>query len=211
MRLTSSLKTFSLGVTTLAFLAAGAAWALPNDNGTEASMSWLAGGTARLDHALDAKTAKPGQVVEAKLEGTVKTADGTELPRGTTLRGTVAAVHAPDNGQAASISVLFDQAQLKDGKTLPVKVAIIGAYPNDEGQLGTYGGSTMPNAPERVPLADRFDQEPGTLSHIAMTSRASGSNSATFTNQKGDVKLEPGTFLQVGIAQRQGDTMAAGN
>lgn len=209
MRITSSLRTLSLGVTALAFLAAGAAWAQPNDNGTQSDTSWLAGATARLDHTLDAKTAKTGQVVAAKLEGAVKTADGTELPRGTELRGTVAAVQAPGSGQAASVSLLFDRAQLKDGKTVPVKVTIIGAYPSDENQQAIYGNSGMAAAPKRVPAQDRFDQEPGTLSHVAMTSRVSGHNSATFTNRNGDVTLRQGTFLQVGIAPKQSG-MSAG-
>ena len=43
-----------------------------------------------------------------------------------------------------------------------------------------------------------------------MTSRASGSNSATFTNKNGDVKLRAGTFLQVGIARQQNNGMSTG-
>ena len=207
MRPKTSLRSISLGAATAAFLAAGAAWALPpNSTSTTASAAsataWLAGGTARLDHQLDSQTAQKGQRVEAKLDHNVKTADGTELPGGTQLEGTVAAVTASQNGGPGTISLRFDKAALKDGKTVPVKVTIIGAYPNDENQLAVYGEQTMGPAPRHVAAKDRFDQEPGMLSHIAMMSRVSGHNSGTFTNKNGNVKLQRGTFLQVGIAPR---------
>jgi hypothetical protein len=207
MRWKSSLRNLSLGVASAAFLAAGAAWALPGNSNSptqsaQSGQSWLAGGTARLDHAVDSQNAKTGQTVEARLDHTVKTADGTELPGGTQLRGTVAAVTPSEGGGPSSITLRFDQAALKDGKTVPVKVTVIGAYPNDENQLAIYGEESMGSAQKHVPAQDRFDQEPGTLSHISMTSRVSGQNSATFSKKDGDVRLRAGTFLQVGIAPR---------
>ena len=206
MRLKSSVKTLTLVLATAAFAAAGAAWALPGNSSAETAQSghlWMAGGTARLDHKLDSQTAKVGEVVEARLDHTVKTADGMEIPGGTQLRGMVAAVQPSENGGAASISLRFDKAEMKDGKTIPVKVTVIGAYPNNENQLAIYGEESMGSAPKRVASQDKFDQEPGTLGHIAVVSRVSGHNSATFSNKGGDVKLQAGTFLQVGIAPRE--------
>lgn len=211
MRLKPYLRTLSLGAAA-SFLAAGAAWALPPGPATQSAQtnaSWLAGATARLDHAIDAKDAKQGEVVQAKLDHAVKTPDGTELPGGTELCGTVVAVQGPNNGGASSISVRFDKAELKDGSKVPVKVTVVGAYPSDENVLASYGQESMGEAPNRVSAKARYDQEPGTLSHIAMKSRVSGQNSATFSNQNGDVKLRAGTFLQVGIA-RQPNGMNSG-
>jgi hypothetical protein len=213
MRLQFSFRNLSLGVATASFLAAGAAWAQPNSNSTpsaQADSSWLAGGTATLDSALDSQNAKTGEVVQAKLDGAVKTADGIKLPGGTRLLGTVAAVQPSSNRGPSSITLRFDQAQLRDGKTVPVKVTVIGAFPRDEAQMGMYDDETMGSAPKRVPAQDKFDQEPGALSHISMTSRVSGQNSATFMNKNGDVRLRRGTFLQVGIAPHQNGTTSAG-
>lgn len=204
MRFRLSAGKLSLGFTAAALLAAGAAWALPAPPPNSSAMSpaaWLAGGTARLDHALNAENAKPGETIEAKLDRTVKTPDGTELPGGTQLRGTVTAVNASSNGPSR-ISIRFDKAVLKDGKTLPVKVAVIGAYPSDENQMSLDGDASMGPVQKHVSLKDRFDQEAGTLHDVAMHSRVSGQNSATFINKNGNVKLRAGTFLQVGIGQR---------
>jgi hypothetical protein len=212
MRLKTFLRTLSLGATAGSFLVAGAAWALPASqpaSSTETNASWLAGATARLDHGIDAKDARAGEAIEAKLDHAVKTPDGTELPGGTELRGTVASVQAPAAGSSASITLRFDKAALKDGNTVPVKVTVIGAYPYDEGQLSVYGQESMAPAPTRVSAKARYDQKPGTLSHIAMNSRVSGENSATFINTNGDVKLRAGTFLQLGIA-RQPNGMDSG-
>lgn len=200
MRFRLSTGKFSLGFAA-ALLATGAAWALPSpppNTSATSSTAWLAGDTARLDHALNAQSAKQGETIEAKLDHTVKTPDGTELPGGTELRGTVTAVDASSHGPS-SISIRFDKAVLKDGKTLPVKVAVIGAYPNDEYQMGVYGEASMGPVQKHVSLKDRFDQEAGTLHDVAMHSRVSGQDSATFSNKKGNVKLRAGTFLQLGI------------
>ncbi len=203
MRFRMSTGKLSLGFAAAALLAAGAASAQPAPPSSSATSqtAWLAGGTARLDHALNAKNAKQGEAIEAKLDRTVKTPDGTELPGGTELRGTVTAVNASSNG-GSSISIRFDKAVLKDGKTVPVKVAVIGAYPNDENRMGLEGEASMGPVQKHVSMKDRFDQEAGTLQHIAMKSRVSGENSATFSNKNGNVKLRAGTFLQVGIGQQ---------
>jgi hypothetical protein len=210
MQLKSLSGTLSVVAPAALFLAVSAAWALPaGQSAAQSDPSWLAGTTARLDHAIDARNAKQGDVVEAKVDHTVKTPDGTEIPSGTELRGTVVAVQAPNNGGPASLTLRFDKAELKNGGSVPVKVTVVGAYPNNESSLEMYGQASMGPAPRRVTLNDRYDQKPGTLRHIAMNSRASSEDSATFSNDNGDVKLRAGTFLQVGIA-RQGGTVASG-
>jgi hypothetical protein len=213
MHMKPFVRSLSLSAAAATFLAAGTAWAMPPTHTTQSSQqmssAWLTGATARLDHTLDAKDAKPGMAVEAKLDHTVKTPDGTKLPGGTELRGTVASVQAPDNGGPSSISLRFDKAELKNGQTVPVKVTLVGAYPSNENQMSSYGQMDMGSAPRRVSPKAKYEQEAGTLSHIAMNSSVSGKNSATFLNKDGDVKLRAGTFLQLGIA-RQGSGMNPG-
>ena len=164
MRFRSSLRDLSLGCA-MAFLAAGAASAQPANSPAgstaDSSASWLAGGTARLNRAIDSQTARQGDAVEARLIDAVKTPDGVKLPTGTELHGTVSAVKASQDGGPSSISLRFDKAELKNGKTVPVKVTVIGAYPNDENQVTLYGQATMTPTQKHVSFKDRFDQEPG--------------------------------------------------
>ncbi|MFY9745588.1 MAG: hypothetical protein WA891_17040 [Acidobacteriaceae bacterium] len=160
----------------------------------------LVGVTARLGKALDSQNAKQGEAVQAKLDRTVKVTEDMKLPRGTELLGTIAAVEPSLNGGPSSMSLRFDQAKMKDGKTVPVKVTVIAAYPSDENLEATYGNETMGSAPRHVQGQDKFDQEPGLLSKVSMTSRVSGHNSATFSRKDGAVSLRAGTFLQVGIS-----------
>lgn len=205
------LRRFIIGAAAASFVMAGSVWAQSGNNSSQSGNSsmQLAGATARLDKALNTQNATQGEAVEAKLQGKVKTADGVELPGGTELSGTVSAVQASANGGPSRISVRFDEAKLKDGKTVPVKVIVTGAYPSSENQMATYGEENMGSAPRWV-RGEKYDQEAGILSHIAMTSRVSGHNSATFSDSKGDVKLKAGTYLQVGISPRGNGGMSAG-
>ena len=191
-----SLKHLSFGLALVSFVSVGVA-----------SGQSLAGVNAKLDHTLDSKSAAAGQVVTAKLDGTVTTADGTKLPRGTELIGKVAQVKSA-NGGAVSVSLVFTSAKLKDGKQIPVKATVLGAYPAVDLVGETLGdtASTGP-APARVDGDRTFDQEPGALAHVAMTSAVKDKDSGTFSSADGNFKLVAGTNLQVGIAP---ETAASG-
>jgi len=210
MRLATSFRNWSLGLATASFLCAGAAWAQPHASTQQNMMqqqSWnLVGVNARLDHKLDASSAHRGQNVEATLTGDVTTANGMRLDRGTQLWGEVDQVQSASNGGSSMVSVAFTNARLKDGRTIPVKVTVIGVYPADEAQLAVTGQQTMPPAPRHVSSKTQIDQEPGLLSHVSMRSSVRNYDSATFRDNRGNLKLGQGTFLQVGIApaSRQG-------
>lgn len=194
MRFAMSLRSFSLGLATASLMVAGAASAQSMQS------VQLMGVNARLDHSLDSQTAKPGQAVEAKLDGSVKTPGGVDLAKGTELWGKVDAVQASRDGSPSSVSLVFTTAQLKDGQKIPVKVTLLGAYPANEGIDATYGTETMGPAPKQVSSKEQIDQEPGLLGKVAMTSAVPAQNSGTFTQKKGNVRLLAGTYFQVGIA-----------
>lgn len=186
MRFAASLKNLSLGLAIVSFLSAGAA-----------SAQSLVGVNAKLDHTIDSKSAMVGQAVTAKLDGSVRTADGVDLPRGTELMGKVAEVKNSGSGPV-SLSLLFTIARLKDGKTIPVKATLLAAYPEDEGD-GVYT-QAMGEAPAHVAADDSVDQEPGALRHVSMKSAVKDSDSGTFTSTRGNFRLTAGTYFQFGIA-----------
>lgn len=185
----SSLKNWSLGLALVSFVSLGAA-----------SAQSLVGVTTRLDKPLDSKNATVGEVVTAKLSGSVKTSDGMNLPRGTELVGKVASVQPARNNGPASVALVFTSAKLKDGKQIPVKVTLVGAYTSSEGSDATYGDQVMAPPPSHVNPNDTFTQQPGALRHVAMNSAVKNGDSGTFSSTDGNFKLDAGTYLQLGIA-----------
>jgi hypothetical protein len=164
-----------------------------------ASAQSLVGVNTKLDRTLDSKSAAVGQVVTAKLDGTVTTADGTKLPRGTELVGKIAEVKNA-NGSPVSVSLLFTSAKLKDGKEVPVKATVLAAFPEADPVGVSLGDVATQQAPEKVAGDGSFNQQPGALSHVALTSAVKSPDSGTFSSTAGNFKLYAGTFLQVGIA-----------
>jgi hypothetical protein len=187
MRFTFSLKNLSLGLAMVS-LSAGAAFAQS-----------LTGVNARLVRPLDSQTAAQGQPVTAKLDGSVKTADGVKLPKGTELIGKIADVQASKNGSPASVSLVFTTAQLKDGKQIPVKATLLAAYPADQDIQAQYSDATMNAVADNVNGDHTVDQEPGALPGIALTASVKDPNSGTFTKTTGNFKLTAGTYLQLGV------------
>lgn len=204
MRFASSIRTLSLGLATAALACAGAAWAKPSTSAAQqpsSMQSWhLVGVNARLERKLDVANLRNGQRVEARLNGSAHTANGMKLPNGTELWGKVENVHASRNGGPSSMSLVFNTAVLKNGRHMPVKVTVLGAYPSDEAQLSVMGTQTMPPVPSHINSKERIDQEPGMLSHISLHSAVQSNSSGTFRDNKGNLKLSAGTFLQLGIA-----------
>lgn len=191
MRFAFSLKHLSCGLALVSFLSVGAA-----------SAQTLAGVNATLDHNLDSKKAAVGQSITAKLDSSVKTTDGIDLPRGTELIGKVAAV--TNDQKNTSISLLFTTAKLKDGKEIPIKATVIGAYPSSQA-IGDDINSVAP-APDSIAADGTFTQQPGALRHVALTSAVKNENSGTFSSNDGPFRLTAGTFLQVGLARAASGT-----
>ena len=221
MRLGMLLRNYSVGLATASFVFAGAALAQTtgavqgmnqaNQAQTEAGQTWnLAGVNARLDHTLDTKSAKQGETVTARLDGSVKTASGVKLEKGTQLTGTVTRVEESANGGPSSLTLEFTTAQMKDGKQIPVKVTLLSAFPASANSEATYGIVDMGSAPRHVNSNATIDQESGMLHHISLHAQVQGQNSGTFMKKDGDLKLAAGTYLQVGIAPMNSNMTRSG-
>ena len=88
-----------------------------------------------LTHTVDAKKAKSGDPVQAKVAEDLKTNDGQVLvPKDTVIVGHVTAAQPHSKGTTSELGVVFDHAVLKGGNSaaLPIAVqAIIGNNQND--------------------------------------------------------------------------------
>jgi biotin carboxyl carrier protein len=69
---------------------------------------------------LDSKTAKTGDNVVVKTETSIKTADGTEIPKGSRLIGHIIAVQPSGAGTNSQVALQFDHVELKGGQSVPV-------------------------------------------------------------------------------------------
>lgn len=195
MRFAMSLKNLSLSLALISLMTAGAA-----------SAQSLTGVNATLNRGLDSKTAAAGQAVTAKLDGSVKTAEGITLPRGTELIGKIAEAKGSHNGGPASVTLLFTTAKLKDGREIPVKVTLVGAYPATDSDDPSDSSQLMGSAPSKIPGDETISQTPGALDHVSLTSAVKNTDSGTFARTSGNFRLNAGTYLQVGIAPAAGGT-----
>ncbi len=157
---------------------------------------------AYLTRKLDANNAKPGTQFTADVSKTVTLKDGTELPRGTKLIGTVATDDMNMQG-ASKLALRITKAELKDGKTIPVKATIVGVYgPESETAQGynVTPGDEQANDWTKNTLAI---DEINAMSGVDLHSRIGGRNSGVFVSKKkDDVKLSAGSELALAIAAR---------
>lgn len=159
---------------------------------------------AALIRDVDARKVKLGDTVRAKLSETAHLKNGTELPSGTTIIGTVAADHLHMAGKS-QLTLRFTQAKLKDGKIIPIKATIVGLFPPPSMQ-GYYDTVASPG----VQIADIWNDhtlqvdEPGAVSGVDLHSAIASKNSGTLVSSKNkDIKLRAGSELALAIAAQR--------
>src|SRR5579883_2570115 len=141
----------------------------------------MAPARATLDHTLDAKKAKQGDAVTAKLQQDVKIPDAPELPKNTVLMGHVDQVQPSEHKSDSLLQITFDKAQLKNGQQLPIKATVMQVAPPMNAMMmdqqagapaapmaspamssapsgGTAPGGAQTTAPPPMPSASMPDQ-----------------------------------------------------
>ncbi len=174
----------------------------PNHNASPAAVeaSDMVPAQAALDKTVDARNVKPGDQIHARLTGKVHLKNGTELPSGTELIGTVGTDDMHQNGQS-KLALCIDQAKLKDGKTVPVKATIVGVYGPGMAPATTYpvqpGDQVANDWTSSVHQVDQIGALNDVDMHSSLTSRNSG---VLVSTKKDDIKLKQGTELALAIA-----------
>jgi hypothetical protein len=95
---------------------------------------------------LDSKTAKTGDSVVVQTKASVKTADGTEIPKGSKLVGHVLAAKPSGAGENSQVALQFDHIELKGGQNLPIHSQIQSIAPAG-GAASTSGSGAMSGPP----------------------------------------------------------------
>jgi hypothetical protein len=91
---------------------------------------------------LDSKTAKVGDPVILKTTGKARTADGTEIPKGSRLIGHVTDVQAHGHGnQDSRLGLEFDHAELRNGQSMAIHSVIESVSPSPAAASAAAAGS----------------------------------------------------------------------
>jgi hypothetical protein len=116
---------------------------------------------------LDSKTAKTGDSVVVQTKATIKTANGTEIPKGSKLVGHVLGAKASTAGENSQVVLQFDHFELKGGQNLPVHSQIESITP--------AGGAATTSASNAMSAPSASGSSSPSASGASGSSRASGS------------------------------------
>jgi uncharacterized lipoprotein YbaY len=148
---------------------------------------------ATLPHSLDADKDHLDSTFEAELDHKITLSDGTVLPARTVLTGRI----TRDDMQAAGKSefaLRFDQAQLKNGKTVPIKATIVDiARPSSDADESSVSNDWT----NRTLSVEQLN----VVSGVDLHSEIAGNDSAVFVStKKHDVKVPAGSEFKLAIA-----------
>jgi hypothetical protein len=156
--------------------------------------------------SLDAKTLKQGDNFTVKLDGKVHLANGTVLPAGSVLHGTVVADDLNVAGDK-KLALRFTSADVKGGQSIPVHATILGL--RAESDLGAPDPNVIPSG------GTVGVDSVGVANGVDLHSRFSSENSGVFVaSGKDDVKLKVGSAVDLALAADPGGSASgaqAGN
>jgi hypothetical protein len=184
----------------------------PSSKTSTAEMSPVNG---ELVSKLDSKTAKSGDNVEVRTKTAVKTADGTEIPKGSKLVGHVIGVQPSESGNTSQVALLFDRIELNGGQSVPVHSQIRSIAPSG-GAASTSGSGAM-SAPAASgssnPNSNEANPQSGTAPQGANSEASAGNPPpGTVVAKTGLINIEttsvPGVLLANNAPGQQDPRMA---
>jgi hypothetical protein len=174
--------------------------AMAKDSQPATNAAQLVAANAVLETRIDARTAKAGDAVTAKLTSSVHLPGATELQRNTLLTGHIDQVQAAVNDGVSTVVLTFDKAQPKDGQAIAIKSTILGIYPSGTSLLPPDLNSQM-----------KIEQAPSSAHGYSLTSDVQGSNSGVLKADGKNVRLGAGAELQFAVVPIDISSTAAGN
>ena len=147
---------------------------------------------ATLPHTLDADKNHLDSTFEVELSHKVTLSNGTVLPSHTVLSGRVTRDDMQTTGKS-EFALRFDQARLRDGKTVPIKATIVNVATPVSGADGNDASNDWTSQTLTV-------EQLNALSGVDLHSEVASNNSVVFVStKKHDVKLPAGTELKLAI------------
>jgi hypothetical protein len=164
----------------------------PADSVGAAEAAQMVSALATLPHDLDADKDHLDSAFEVELSHKVTLSNGTVLPSHTVLNGRV----TRDDMQAAGKSefaLRFDQAQLKNGKTVPIKATIVDITRPSSSADGYDASNNWTSQTLTV-------EQLNAVSGVDLHSEIASNDSVVFVStKKHDVKVPAGTELKLAI------------
>jgi hypothetical protein len=185
--------------------------ATTGDNGTQGAQTTtqaqaetlqMVSARVSLKQSLNADKAKTGDQVRTALAYKVALKDGTELPAGTIILGTVAEDDMHFTG-TSKLALRFNKVELKDGKVIPIKATIVGVYQPESQDMS--GNVITPGDEERHTFNGRPDavDEIGVVPGVDLHSKVASHNSGvlvTTSKSKHNIKLPYGSEIALAVA-----------
>jgi len=116
----------------------------PNASSPDAASPKLQPVTGELENKLDTKDAKTGDTVVVTTTEAATIGNGMEIPKGSEIKGHIVDV-APigAGGDNSRVTIQFDQAQLKNGQSVPIRSVIQSVAPaGSPAQADAAGGQS---------------------------------------------------------------------
>ena len=162
---------------------------------------------AILEKSLDAKKAKAGDPISAKVSTAAQLSDGTKVPIGSVFSGHIDSVTPSEKKSDSTITVTFDKLQIRNGNQIDVKATLVSAMttapggssgPYDQG-LARQGAA--PNASSNAQSnTGGFSATPHPIDGLTVTGAPQDASSGTLTQSKGNVHLSSGVDLVFSVA-----------
>lgn len=179
----------------------------------------MAAGAARLEKKVDAKSAKPGDPVTAKLLDNIQCSDGVLFPKDATLAGRVVEVQPSENKGDSKLVLTFDELVPKGKPPIRVKVTLLGLVsPPVQGPdtvtgnrdsdlegvppaVGKTRGGPLGNNPvmHDQPSHEKGGIKDSTVPGVTLTSSIQDPNSGTMTTKGKNAQLPLWTQLKIAI------------
>jgi hypothetical protein len=158
-----------------------------------------------LEKTIDAKKAKAGDVVTAKVTSAVQLSDGTKVPVGSILEGHIDSVTASEKKSDSTLTVTFDKLQIKNGNELAVKAtlgSVLTTAPKDDDKgydpssyrPGTAGDNKSNGQNSGGNVA------PHPIDGLTLVGSPTNPNSGTLTQAKKNIHLTNGVLLNISVA-----------
>lgn len=187
---------------------------------SSASTAEMSPVSGELVSKLDSKTAKAGDSVTVQTRSAAKTADGTEIPKGSKLVGHVLGVQSSGAAENSQVVLQFDHLELKDGKNLPVHSQIQSIAPAggaasassgpDAMSPAPAGGSSNPNSPSASGVPSAPQSAGASPGGAAVGSRGPAAGTVVARTGKIDIRTTsiPGVLLANNAPGQQDPRMA---
>jgi len=159
---------------------------------------------ASFTSVIDSQKMQVGAQFRVKLTTKVHLDNNTELPAGTILVGQIVKDDTQSGG-AAKLALRFTEADLKGGKTVPIKATIVDVY-----ALYNEGNNALVIHPLDWNGKTAIVDQVGVFSGVDLHSKIDSPNSGVFvSSKKNDIKLTPTIGVELAIASASGQQNAS--